>query len=385
MKTHDALKEKILRWRRELHRIPEFGLHLPKTSAYLKKELEALGVDYKEYISGNGLAASIGQGKTYALRVDMDALPILEETGLDFSADGLGMHACGHDAHMSLGLACCAYFKSIEEEMNFRFVCIFQPGEEHPGGALPMIQEGVLEDFNIQAILGCHLGNLAELEPGTLSVKSGPIMAAGDYFSLRIKGKGSHGAFPNRGVDTILLASLIVSQLQYIISRELDPREDGVISFGKISGGTSFNVIPEEIFLEGTVRTLSEDTRRFVAGRIEELSTSIARSYGGEAYLSYDFRYPVVVNDEKMTEFLLDEAREYFGEDRVVNLHSGTMAGEDIAFFLQKVPGVYFFFSNQKEVEGSTYPHHHPKFDLDEAYLSEVVAFLVHLFETLGR
>ena len=201
MKKNLDLDKKILRWRRELHRIPEFGLHLPKTSRYLKNELEAMGIPYQEYISGNGLAASIGQGKTYAFRVDMDGLPILEETGLDFSADGLGMHACGHDAHMSLGLACCAYFKSIEKEMKFRFVCIFQPGEEHPGGALPMIQEGVLEDFAIEAIFGCHLGDLAELPKGTLSVKSGPIMAAGDHFTLRVKGKASHGAFPNRGVE----------------------------------------------------------------------------------------------------------------------------------------------------------------------------------------
>lgn len=364
--------------------MPEFGLHLPKTSAYIKRELEKMGIPYKEYISGNGVAAYLGEGKTIALRVDMDALPILEETGLEFSAEGLGMHACGHDAHMALGLAVCAYFKSVEKEMKFRFVCIFQPGEEHPGGALPMIQEGILEDFDVKSILGCHLGDLPGLPSGTLSVKAGAIMAASDLFSLTIQGKGTHGAIPHKGVDTILLASLVASQLQYILSRELDPREEAVISYGKINGGSTFNIIPEEVVLEGTVRTLSEETRHFIARRVKELTQGIVHSYGGDAQVDYVFRYPVVSNDKAATEILLKEAKKLLGETRVVELEKGSLAGEDMAYFLQKVPGVYFFFSNLKEVEGKTYPHHHPKFDIDESYFPEIQELLIRTLQVMA-
>lgn len=366
----------MVNWRRDLHRIPEIGLHLPKTSAYIKKQLKSLGVAYQEYISGNAIVAYIGHGKTVALRVDMDALPILEKTGLEFSAKGLGMHACGHDAHMAVGLALCDYFKRMEEELNFRFICIFQPGEEHPGGALPMINEGLIEDFAIDAILGIHLGQLMEHEPGTVSVKAGAIMAASDIFSIRVSGSGAHGALPNRGQDTILIASLIVSQLQYLISRELDPREPAVISFGKVGGGTSFNIIPGEVELEGTARSLTETTRKYLARRIGELALSIAKSYGATASLQYHFRYPVVQNDPRMTEVFVRETKRFLGSHRVSLLESGIMAGEDMAFFLQRIPGVYFFFSTPKEVEGKCYPHHHPKFDIDESYFVEVAQLL---------
>ncbi|NLY36035.1 MAG: amidohydrolase [Tissierellia bacterium] len=385
MKNIEELKEKLIAWRRDLHGIPEIGLHLPKTSGYIKKELEKMNVNYREYINANAPVAFVGQGRTIAFRTDMDALPILEETGLSFSAQGLAMHACGHDGHMALGLGLCAYFKSIEEQMDFRFVCIFQPGEEHPGGALPMIKEGVLSDFNIEAILGVHLGMIMNHKAGIASVKAGAIMAAADRFSIRIKGSGAHGALPNLGNDTILIASLIVSQLQYLISRELDPREPAVLSFGKISGGTSFNIMPGEVELEGTVRSLTEKSRKQIAGRIGELASQIAKSYGAQAVIDYNFRYPVVKNDAAMTKVFLKEAREFLGPERVILLESGTMVGEDMSYFLQEIPGVYFFFSTPKMVDGKCYPHHHPKFDLDEEYFVEATKLLAKNIVAFSR
>lgn len=385
MERINKLEEQMINWRRQLHEIPEIGLHLPRTSGYIKSELEKLNIPYKDYISGNALVAWVGKGKTVALRVDMDALPIMEETGLDFSSRGIAMHACGHDGHMAVGLGVLAYYKSIEDEMGFRLAVIFQPGEEHPGGALPMIKEGVIEDFEIEAILGLHMGNLMSEEPGTVCIKSGSIMAASDLFSISIKGSGAHGALPNLGTDTILIGSLIVSQLQYLISRELDPREPAVISFGKFHGGTGFNIIPGDVELEGTFRSLKEESRKQVARRIKELSQSIAASYGARVKVDYDFRYPVVSNDSDLTEVFISTSRDFLGKDRVKILESGTMAGDDMSYFLQKIPGVYFFISTPGEVDGNFYPHHHPKFNLDESYFVETVKLLCLNLEAFAR
>ncbi len=385
MKDLKNLEKDMVRWRRELHAIPEVGLHLPRTSKYLRRELDKLNIEYREYISGNGLAAYLGQGKTVALRVDMDGLPIMEETGLEFSSRGMAMHACGHDAHMALGLGILAYYKDLEASMDFRLVVIFQPGEEHPGGALPMIKEGIIEDFEISSILGLHMGNIMDEKPGQVCVKAGPIMAASDIFSIIIRGSGAHGGQPNLGTDNILIASLIVSQLQYLISRELDPREPGVISFGKFHGGSSFNIIPSEVELEGTFRSLREDSRHFVAGRIGELAQDIASSYGAEAQVDYNFRYPTVENDPDMTEIFLETSRARLGKNRISVLETGTMAGDDMSYFLQRIPGVYFFFSTPGSVEGVTYPHHHPKFNIDEGYFLEILDLLQANLEAFSK
>ena len=380
-----SLEEELIKHRRNLHRIPETGLHLPETKEYIKRELESLGLKIVESKTTSGIMGILenGSGKVLAVRSDMDALPIKEQTGLPFASTNGNMHACGHDAHMAIVLTVAKILKNHRERINGVVKFIFQPGEEKEGGAKYLVEEGFLKEPDVDVILGIHVGNfIEEIDNGQIGLFKGPFMASLDRFTLTVEGKGTHGATPHKGIDPITISSYIINGFQSITSRENEVFKPLVISIGKIKGGTAYNVIPDIVEIEGTVRTLDEETRRFVAKRMEEVSTYIARSFRGESRFTYHFGYPVVVNDEEITEDFYKKTLKVLPESDVVFLKKPTMVGEDFSYYLKEVKGTYFFLSSKGK---NPYPHHNPKFDIDESVLWKgVLSISNYIMETLG-
>lgn len=371
----DLVKEKeaeIIRIRRDLHQIPELQLNMPKTVAYICSELDTMHVPYQKLINGNAIVAQINgytQGRCIAIRSDMDGLPIKEDTGLPFSSKHDGcMHACGHDGHIAMALGTSMILKNLSPYFKGCVKILFQPGEEYPGGALPMIEAGCLEHPKVDAIIGSHEGYMYPgLEKGKIGISYGTLFASMDRFQIDIIGKGAHGAQPHISIDPIPIACEIVSALQKIISREISPTTNALISVCQIHGGNAQNIIPERVFMEGTVRSADESIRKFIAKRINEISNGIAYSYRASCNVIYEYKYPAVINDKHFTEFFVKNTKELFGEDCMTEITVPTMAGEDMAFFLQKVPGTFFLLSNPViAADGAIYPHHSPKFDVDE-------------------
>ncbi len=375
------VEEDMIRWRRDLHRIPELGLELPKTSAYVQGVLDELGIEYKTLVNGNAIVGLIhgGQeGPVMALRADMDALPIREETGLEFASDNGKMHACGHDGHTAMLLGATKVLQENRNLIKGKVKLLFQPGEEYPGGALPMIEEGAMEDPKVDAVMGIHNGHIfPEIPKGMVGIKYGPMMASMDRILLKIKGKGAHGAYPHDSIDPISMSFQIGTALQTLVSRETKPVDPVVLSICRIEGGFNQNIIPGMVEMEGTVRTLNRETRSRIARRIEELSKGIAQSMRGDAELTYDFKYPPLINDEEFTRFFRDIAVKVVGEEKIFEMKEPVMGGEDMAYFLEKAPGTFIFLNNPKEIDGAIYPHHNSKFDIDESYFKVGAALFV--------
>ncbi|CEM60853.1 amidohydrolase [Treponema phagedenis] len=372
LKRAKEIEDEIIHNRRELHKIPELELNLPKTVQYVCAQLHEMDIKHRLLVNGNAIVAEVGgknSGKCIAIRADMDALPILEETGLPFASTHSGkMHACGHDGHTAMALGAAKLLKEKENELKGYVKFFFQPGEEIPGGAKPMIDEGCMENPKVDAVVGLHEGAVfGNFPTGTIAYKKGAMMASMDRFKITVKGRGGHGARPTDFIDPIATISEINMGIQKIISREIDPTTAALISVCQIHGGTSQNIIPETVWEEGTVRTLDEKTRDFVEKRLTEISQNIARAYNAEAEVLYERFYPVVVNDFAFTEFAKNIAIDLFGEEKVLELPVPTMGGEDIAFFLQKAPGTYFGLNNlKKDKTGVAHPHHSSKFDVEE-------------------
>lgn len=377
MLTKD-LQDKMVIWRRALHQIPELGNHLPQTSAYVKSVLNEHAIPYVCYLNGSGIVATLKghhAGKTVMLRADMDALQIPEETGLPFASKNGYMHACGHDGHTAMALGAAVYLKE-HNAFAGTVKIIFQPGEEYPGGALPMIEEGALE--GVDAIFGLHEGWLSkELPQGTVGFRPGPMMASMDRFLIKIKGVGGHGAKPEQTNDPILIGSEIVMALQRLSSREVRAVDPVIVSVCRFTGGFNQNIIPSEVELEGTVRALNQKIREFLARRIGEIAKAIASAYGAEIEFTYDYKYPALVNDEAMCALARKSCVELFGEAAVYDMENPIMGGEDFSEYLLRVPGSFMFISNPGEVDGEIYPHHHCKFDIDESYFTNGSSLLV--------
>lgn len=379
----EQLRKQVVVWRRDLHRIPELGNELPQTTAYVRAVLQEHGIPLKDYMNGNGIVATIEgvePGRTVMLRADMDGLKIPEETGLSFASTNGCMHACGHDGHTAMALAAAVYFQEHRPAKGCVKV-IFQPGEEYPGGADPMIQEGALE--GVDAIFGMHEGWLSKEPPiGSFAFKAGPMMASMDRFLIRINGRGGHGAAPEMTNDPILIGSEIVMALQRLSSREVRATEPVIVSVCRFTGGFNQNIIPSTVELEGTVRALNPVTREFLAKRIEEIARAIASAYHCEIDFTYDFKYPAVINDDAMADLCAETAKKLFGEEAVYMLRDPIMGAEDFAYYLQKVPGAFFFMANPQAVDGQIYPHHNARFDLDESYLPKGAALLAAIAES---
>jgi amidohydrolase len=295
----------------------------------------------------------------------MVALPIQEKTGLDYASKNKGvMHACGHDGHVAMLLGAAFVLDKFREELNVNVRFIFQPAEEGPGGALPMIKEGVLE--GVDNILGLHLNT--DAPTGVIEIKSGPFSAAADKIELDIIGEGGHGSAPHQTVDAIVVAAEVVSSLQTIVSRKLDPHEAVVISLGKIEGGYRHNVIADRVRLTGTVRTTNSEVREELPEKIEQVLKGITSTYGAEYELDYDFGYPVMINNQEMVDELEDILSSTLEVEEVKRVTKPSMGAEDFAYYCQKIPGVFYRLGAGKFPE-LCYPGHHPRFNFDEAAL----------------
>ncbi len=379
LRTHieESVGEKIVALRRDIHREPELGFGTGKTAQKVLAALEGLPLEIETNIAQNGLVATLHgreDGPTVALRADMDALPIAEETGLPFASEAEGkMHACGHDGHTSMlvGAAHALLQDFSRGRLKGTVKFVFQPAEEGGGGGRVMVEEGVAE--GVDRIFALHLW--PGLPFGMVATKAGPIMAAADGFEMEIKGSGGHGAMPHLTADAVVIAAQVVTALQTVVSREVDPVEPVVLTVGEIGAGTAFNIIPEKARIGGTVRTLNADLRQRMPERIEGVARGVARGMRGDAELDYHFSYPVTVNDIEAAERALGVAAKLFGEDSVLQLPNPSMGGEDFAFFLEKVPGAFVWLGVGEDVSGL----HTPRFAFDEEILPRGSALLAAL------
>src|SRR5919112_672732 len=327
--VEENLGEQIIALRRDIHREPELGFDTERTVQKVLAALDGLPLDIETGIAENGIVATLrgGEGPTVALRADMDALPIEEETGLPFSSEIEGrMHACGHDGHTSMlvGAAHALSQRDLRDRLNGTVEFVFQPAEEGGGGGRVMVDEGVADD--VASIFALHLW--PGLPFGKVATKAGPIMAAADAFEMEIEATGGHGAMPHLGSDAIAIAAQVVTALQTIVSREVHPVEPAVLTVGEIGAGTAFNIIPETARLGGTVRTLDSDLREWMPERIKELARGVAKGMRGDAELGYRFSYPVTRNDAGAAGLALGVAGDLFGEERAVELTNPSMGAE---------------------------------------------------------
>ena len=371
----NSFGEKIVALRRDIHREPELGFGTEKTARKVLSALDGLPLEIQTGVAEHGIVATLegeGEGPTVALRADMDALPIHEETGLPFASETEGtMHACGHDGHTSMLVGAAHALSGMRGRLNGTVKFVFQPAEEREGGGRVMVEEGVTEGMD--SIFALHLW--PGLPFGTAATKGGAIMAAADAFEMEVRGSGGHGAMPHLTADTIAITAQIVTALQTLVSREVNPVEPAVVTIGQISSGQAFNIIPETAFLGGTVRTLNPDLRKKLPERIEDLARGVARGMRGDIDLDYQFSYPVTNNDEGTARQALGVIGDLFGEEHTLELSNPAMGGEDFAFMLEKVPGAYIWLGIGEDVSGL----HTPQFVFDEEIMPRGAALLTAL------
>lgn len=382
IKKAKGVEEYIIKCRRDLHQIPELGLNLPKTSAYVASEIRSMGIEFRENVAGSGVVGLIKgskDGKTIALRADMDALPIKEETGLSFASQNDNMHACGHDAHTAILLGVAKVLSENKDEIYGNVKLIFQPAEESPGGAKPMLEAGAFENPKVDAVLGLHVGNLINTvtKNGSIGVCYGNMMACLDSFKVKLMGKGCHGAYPQSGVDPVVIMSHYLTVIQTIISRELAGTDSAVITVGKVNGGQAYNIIPNSVELEGTVRAVDQNIREYIARRLEEIAKDLSKTMRGTCEFSYNFGYPPLVNDEEFTKYFVESAKKIVPREDIIELKKPSMGGEDFSYYLKQVPGTFIFMDTPMAIDGHVYPNHNPKFAIDESQLFKGAALLI--------
>lgn len=361
-----SLQEQIVVWRRDLHKRPEIGLVLPETEAYIAARLKEFGVEVTCGVGGHGVVGLLrGEqpGQVIGIRADMDGLLVSEDTGLRFASEIPGrMHACGHDGHMAMALGAARVLAENRHRISGAVKFIFQPGEEGPGGALPMIADGVLENPKVDAIIGAHLGTIWPLETGQVGYRSGALMAAVDSMRLKIYGRGGHGAMPHTAIDPIAIGAQCVTALQTIVSRETDPLNPAVITVATFHAGTLSNVIADFAELGFTIRYFDPALSDTIETRLRQLVSGIVESMRGRCEIEYTHGYPPTVNDAEFTRFFRDVASDVIGAENVVEVEP-TMGSEDMSFFLERVQGTYFGLGSPPK---QSFAHHHPKFDIDE-------------------
>ena len=372
----EALKmnTQLVEWRRRLHAHPELGFETAGTAAFIEERLKEMGAtEIRTGIAKNGVAAVIRgglPGKVLGMRADIDALPVREETGLPYASTVDGrMHACGHDAHTAMLLGAAKILMAHRDALKGAVKLIFQPSEETAAGALAMIEDGVMENPKVDAFIGLHTGNFwTGVNAGEIGYSNGPLMAAADMFTITITGKGGHGATPHRTIDPIAIGCQIYTTLQTIVSREISPLAPAVLTIGVFQSGSAGNIIPSDCVMKGTLRALSEETRKELQDRIRAISEDVAHAMRGHAAVEFHYGPPATVNAPEMTAKLLRAAGAVVGPDHVREVDEPTMGGEDMAFFLEKAPGVFFFHPSTFG-GGRDYPHHHSKFNVNEDVL----------------
>ncbi len=375
------LADEIAAWRRDFHENPELGYDVHRTAGIVAEKLKEFGCD--EVVTGIGRTGVVGvikgransSGKVIGLRADMDALPIMEATDLPYKSKTPGkMHACGHDGHTAMLLGAAKY---LAETRNFdgTAVMIFQPAEEGGGGGDAMVKDGLMERFGIQEVYGMH--NWPGVPVGHFAMRKGPVMAAADRFTITIEGKGGHAAYPHNCIDPIVASAHVITALQSVASRSVDPLESLVVSVCTVKAGDTYNVIPQTATLLGTVRTLSPVVRDLAEKRIRAIVENTCATFGATADIQYNRGYPVTVNDAEKVDFVASVAKSVAGESAVATNYPPEMGAEDFSYMLEKRPGAYIFVGN-----GDTAGVHHPAYDFNDAAAPYGVSLWAKIIET---
>ena len=364
--------------RRDIHAHPEIGMEEYRTSELVAKQLEAWGVEVHRGVGKTGVVGVLrnGAGPSIGLRADMDALPIHEQTNLEYSSRNPGvMHACGHDGHTTMLLGAARY---LAETRNFTGTVnfIFQPGEEGMGGALAMLEDKLFERFPCEAIFGMH--NAPGMPVGKFGVSPGTAMAAGAFFDITITGRGAHGARPEESIDPVLVAGTLASALQSIVARNISPSDTAVLSVTRLLVGDAYNVIPETGLLGGTVRTMKRETMNLIEANMRRLATSIAAGYGAEAKLDFRLIFAPLVNDAAQLTVVADAAASIVGEAEVSRVRPPVMASEDFAFMMEKIPGAFINLGNG----GDSAPVHNHQYNFNDAAIPYGVALWASVVES---
>ncbi|NMM63162.1 amidohydrolase [Clostridium sp. P21] len=366
LKLSQNIKDEIVSIRRDLHRNPELGYEEHRTSQKIKEFLQKEGIEYTE-TAKTGICGIIkGNGnKTIGLRADMDALPLEDRKNCDYCSKIKGkMHACGHDAHTSILLGTAKILNSIKGSLNGNVKLFFEPAEETTGGAKVMIKEGVLEDPEVSNVIGLHVEE--NIPVGEIGIKRGVVNAASNPFTIKIKGKGAHGARPQTGIDPIVIASSVVMSLQSIVSREISPTDAAVITIGTIHGGTAQNIIPEEVTISGIMRTMTTENRAYLKQRLVEVVEGIVHSMRGECEIDIEESYPCLYNDDAMLDKVFNAAYSLIGKENVKILENPSMGVESFAYFSMERPSAFYYLGCRNEAKGIVNPAHGSLFDIDE-------------------
>ena len=375
----EALYPWLVEVRRDFHRHPELGMEEYRTRDQIVKYLKEMGVETKAGIANTGVVGLIrggSPGRTIALRADMDALPMQDEKNAPYKSTVDGkMHSCGHDAHMTILLGTAKILSGMRDQLKGNVKLLFQPAEETVGGAKPMIEEGVLENPPVDGVLGLHVST--EDPTGTIGVRYGQMNAASDGIKIILHGESTHGAYPHSGVDAIAMAGQVITALQTVVSRNVDPRDSAVVTLGTIQGGTKQNIISNRVEMTGTVRTLDPKTRSKVIDRVEKIVLQIAAAMGGKGEVLREEGYTALINDDEMVHLVRDTGKELLGEDNVLEVKHATLGVEDFAYFAAAVPGAFFKLGCRNEEKGSIYDGHTTLFDIDEEALKVGVAMQV--------
>lgn len=365
----DRIEEEMIGWRREIHMNPELGFEEEETAELISRVLTELEIPHQTGVAGTGVVGLIGDsGPVIGIRADMDALPIQEQGEKEYISRNAGkMHACGHDGHVATLLGVAKAAVELGDKLEGRIKLIFQPAEEGPGGAKPMIAAGALAEPEVDYMLSLHIWN--DIEVGAVGTKTGGFFASSDEFDLDVLTESSHGASPHEGNDAIVVASEIVQALQSVVSRNIDPTDSAVITIGKIEGGYRRNVIADKVRLEATIRALNSEVRELLEKRIKEIIDGIARTYTADYDLDYRELYPPLINNNLVFEKVKKSAEEMLGAEKFIEIEKPTLGAEDFAYFLQEKPGAMFLVGGRNEARGIDAPHHHPDYDFDEAAL----------------
>jgi amidohydrolase len=363
------MKDEVVEFRRALHQQPELSLHETMTTEYIREHLEEWGISYRP-LEPSGILAVIGGGrKTIVLRADIDALEIEEETGLDFSSlNPESMHACAHDGHTAVLLAAARILKKNEHMLDRKIILVFQPAEEIAQGAKLVLDTGILSGAD--AIFGLHI--FSGIEAGKISLEPGPRMAATNWFSIRIKGRSGHAGKPHECVDSVVVASSLVMNLQTVVSRSINPLENAVLTIGKLEAGTARNVVAGEALLEGTVRTFSKGAEEEIGEKIRNIAEAVGKMYDADIFVDYQpSSHPALINDESVVRDVMKKAARVFEADEFIHVPA-MMLGEDFSNYLEEIPGCFAFIGG-----GGVYPNHHSKFDFDESALVQGVKMML--------
>lgn len=375
-----AFSEEIAEWRRDFHAHPELDYDVHRTAGIVAEKLKSFGCD--EVVTGIGRTGVVGVikgskpgSKVIGMRADMDALPIVEATNKPYASKTPGkMHACGHDGHTSMLLGAAKY---LAETRHFAgtAVVIFQPAEEGGGGGRAMVEDGLMERFGITEVYGMH--NMPNMPVGQFGLRPGPLMAAADRFTIEIEGRGAHAAQPHGSIDTVMITSQLITALQSIVSRNVDPLESAVLSITYLRAGDAFNILPQTATLKGTVRTLNKSVQDLIERRMTEIVNGICAMHEAKAHFTYDRGYPVTCNHESQTDFAAKTAGTIVGDDKVNIDLAPTMGAEDFSYMLEARPGAFIFIGN-----GDSAGLHHPAYDFNDHVIPVGVSYWARLIET---